>query len=315
MSDDIEQRLAAAAAALRELELTERRCEELRVRIDEMATSLAALRSRHASEQRDVDKLEGLTLTRVLASLRGARDDLLARERAEADAARYRLVEAEKRLDALRWEHAVARARLRQLGTAPSTYAAVLDEKARYLAASGDPRGARLLELADERGRLTGELREVAEALRAAGAASGALARVRRKLASASDWSTYDTFAGGGAFGSMMKHSRLDEAAEAAAYADRCLALLRTELADVPDLVPRAPEVAVTGMTRFVDIWFDNIFTDLAVRDRIKQTQRNVDRSARLVDELVGRLKQRAEQRRADLAGIEAERGALLAGG
>jgi hypothetical protein len=64
-----------------------------------------------------------------------------------------------------------------------------------------------------------------------------------------------------------MKHSRLDEAAQAAAYADRCLAVLRTELADVPGLSLTAPQLAVDGLTRFVDVWFDNIFTDLAVRD------------------------------------------------
>jgi len=314
MSDDIEQRLAQAAAALRERELTEQRCEELRTRIDQMRLELAELRSRYAAEQRDVDKLEGLTLSRVLASLRGARDDLLARERAEADAARYRLAEAEARLEALRTERAVAQARLRKLASAPIAYDEVLNEKARYLASSGDPRGARLLELADERGRLVGELHEVTEAQRAADAARGALARARNLLDSAADWATYD-MVDGGAISSAVKHSRLDEAAEAAAYADRCLALLRTELADVPDLPLTAPQVAIGGMTRFADIWFDNIFTDLVVADRIDQARWNVDRVIRLVDVLVGQLRQRAAQTRAELDRIEAERETLLAGG
>lgn len=52
---------------------------------DDMTTQLAALRTRHAGEQEDVERLEGLSLTRVLASLRGTRDDTLERERAEAD--------------------------------------------------------------------------------------------------------------------------------------------------------------------------------------------------------------------------------------
>lgn len=314
MSDDIEQRLAEAAAALRERELTEQRCEDLRVRIEQMRAELAELRSRYAAEQRDVDKLEGLTLSRVLASLRGARDDLLARERAEAEAARYRLAEAEARLDALRTERAVAQARLRRLAAAPITYDEVLNEKARYLASSGDPRGARLLELADERGRLIGELHEVTEAQRAADTARGALARVRNLLDNAADWAAYDMYAGG-TMSSMVKHSRLDEAAEAAAYADRCLALLRTELADVPGLTLTAPQVAIGGMTKFADIWFDNIFTDFVVANRIDEARWNVDRAIRLVDVLVGRLAQRSAQTRADLERIEAERNMLLADG
>ncbi|MEV6812047.1 hypothetical protein [Micromonospora sp. NPDC051296] len=312
MADDIEHRLAAAAEALREYEVTTQRVADLRTRVDEMATRVAALRAECAGEEKDVARLEGLSLTRVLASLRGARDDLLARERAEADAARYRLAEANGRIEALRGEQDVARARLHQLAAAPNTYAAMLDEKERHLAGSGDPRGARLLALADERGRLSGELREVGEALHAARAAHDALAQVRRKLDSASGWSTYDTFFGGGMVSSALKHSRLDEAAQAAARADRCLAVLRTELADVEGMNLIAPRLAVGSLTRFVDVFLDNIFTDLAVRGRIKQAVHNVDQSVQLVREVQGRLEQRAAQARAGLANVQTERDRLL---
>ncbi|MCZ7423592.1 MULTISPECIES: hypothetical protein [unclassified Micromonospora] len=312
MADDIEHRLASAAEALREYEMTTRRSAELRRRTEEMTAQLAALRARHAREREDVERLEGLSLTRVLVSLRGARGDTLARERAEAEAARYRVAEAEGRLEAIRREHSAAEARLRQLAGAPSTYAAVLDDKERYLAGSGDPRRAPLLELAAERGRLTSETHEVTEAMQAAHTASRALSQVRDKLGNASGWSAYDTFLGGGAISSAIKHTRLDEAAQAAAYADRCLAVLRTELADVPGVALTAPQLAVDGLTRFVDVWFDNIFTDLAVRDRIKQAEQNVARSMRLVRDVQARLEQRATQVAAKLATIDTERRNLL---
>lgn len=312
VGDDIEQRLASAAEALREYEVTTRRSAELHRRTGELTSQLAALRARHAREQEDVERLEGLSLTRVLASLRGARDDALARERAEADAARYRVAEAESRLEALRREHRAAQARLGQLAAAPSNYAAVLDAKQRHLNESGDPRRTRLLALADERGRLTAETHEVTEAKQAARAAWQALTQVRDKLDSASGWSTYDTFFGGGAISSTIKHSRLDEAAQAAARADRCLTVLRTELADVPGMALTAPQLAVDGLTRFVDVWFDNIFTDLAVRDRIKQAQHNVAQSMRMVRDVQTRLEQRTAQVQARLATIDAERRDLL---
>lgn len=308
----MEQRLAQAAEAVREHELTTRRGAELRERMDELATDLAGLRKQLAAEDRDVTRLEGLSLTRVLAGLRGARDDALARERAEADAARYRVAEAQARLDALRREHDAARARLDQLATAPASYAAALDAKERQLGSSGDQRGRRLLELADERGRLTSELREIDEANRAAAAASAALAELEGKLDSASGWSTYDTFFGGGVIGSAIKHSRLDEAAAAAGHADRCLAMLRTELADVGGVTLTAPQLAVDGTTRFVDVWFDNFFTDLTVRDRINRARQNVDRSVSLVDGVRARLRERAAQARDRLARIARERQDLL---
>ncbi|GIF62108.1 hypothetical protein Ais01nite_01430 [Asanoa ishikariensis] len=313
MVDDIERRLASAAEALREHEVVGRRSIELRRRADELTAHLSTLRSRHAKEQADVDRLEGLSLTRVLASLRGSRDDRLERERAEAEAARYLVADAEARLGALRREQAAARARLDDLAPAPGAYAAVLDEKERFLAASTDPRRERLLALADERGRLQGELHEIAEAVAVARVAADDLALVQDGLRGASGWSTYDTFFGGGALSSAMKHSRLDATAFAAARADRSLAVLRTELADVPDAPATAPQLAIDGLTRFVDVWFDNIFTDLAVRGRIQRAQENVARCAAMVDDVRGRLERRTASAHERLVAIATERRNLLA--
>ena len=89
--------------------------------------------------------------------------------------------------------------------------------------------------------------------------------------------------------------------------------MLRTELADVDGQVPVAPGLPVAGLTRFVDVWFDNVFTDFAVRDRIKQAQRNVIGSLRLVGQVQGQLEQRAADAEARLAAIEVQRRALLA--
>lgn len=310
--DDIERRLTAAAEALREHEVVGRRAADLRMRAEELTGHLVTLRARHAAEQADVDKLESLSLTRVLASLRGAREDRLAREQAEAEAARYQVADAEARLAALRREEVATQLQLRRLSVAPATYAALLDEKERFLSGSGDPRRARLLALADERGRLAGELHEIAEAGQAAQVAADDLAQVREKLRSAAGWSTYDTFFGGGVVGSAIKHSRLDETAALAARADRSLAVLRTELADVRGVPLAAPHLAIDGMTRFVDVWFDNIFTDLAVRDRIRQAEENVAGCVALVDEVRARLQRRAGEARARLTAIATERDDLL---
>jgi hypothetical protein len=314
MVDDIERRLASAAEALREHDVVGRRSVDLRRRADELIDHLVELRARHAAEQADVERLEGLSLTRVLVSLRGARDDRLARERAEAEAARYQLADAEARLAAIRREQAAAQARLDDLATAPAEYAAVLDEKERVLAASADPRRERLLALADERGRLTGELHEIAEAVQAARVAADDLALVRDGLRNASGWSTYDTFFGGGVLSSAMKHSRLDATAFAAARADRSLAVLRTELADLPNVAPTAPQLSVGNLTRFVDVWFDNIFTDLAVRGRIKQAEQNVARCLALVDDVRTRLERRTAATHDRLGAIATERADLLTG-
>jgi hypothetical protein len=309
---DIEETLAAAARAMREYEVTRQYCAALSQRQDEVRAELALLRTRYEHEQQDAERLESLSLARVLASLRGAREDALARERAEAGAVRYRAAEAQARLEAVQRELAATRQRHDELAGAPAIYAGVLKLKEQQLSQSGDPRGRQLLALADERGRLQAELAEVTEAQQAAAAAGQALSAVRERLGSASAWSTYDTFFGGGVMASAVKHSRLDDAAAAAARADQCLAVLRTELADVGGLGLTAPQLAVDAGTRFVDVWFDNIFSDLAMAGRISQARQNVDRSLEVVGEVGSRLTQQAGQARGRLAAIDAERRDLL---
>ncbi len=128
---------------MREREVTSQRRSDLRVRQDELDAELAALQDKYSAEQKDVERLEGISLSRVLASLGGSRDERLSRELAEADAARYRVAEAQARLEAIRREHETAQQRLDELAPAGDAYAAMLDEKERYLRTSGDRAAAR----------------------------------------------------------------------------------------------------------------------------------------------------------------------------
>ncbi len=312
MAEDIEARLAAAAEALREHEVTVERHRDLRERAAIARRQLETLQAGLRSEEADVERLEHLSMARIVASLRGNRDDAIARERAQADAARYRVAESESLLGALDTEIAAARRRIEQLAAAPATYATVLADKESYLAGTDDPRGARLLEIAAERGAIVAQQREIVEAQDAVDGALSALGSVKECLSSASSWSTYDTFFGGGAASSAIKHHRMDQAAEAAAYADRRLATLRIELADIEGLGVTAPQLAMDSMTRFVDVWFDNIFTDLAVGDRIRTAQDNVERALNVVRQIRFKLGRRAESAASRTAALDVERTEIL---
>jgi len=315
ISDDIEQRVTAAAQAMREYELCGQRCAELHARHDEIAAEVAVARERCADEEKDIGRLEGMSLSRVLASLHHSRDDELARERAEAQATRYRVADAEHRLAAVQAELDAAQARRSGLSGAPQAYADALAEKERRLTHSADPRGAQLLRLAGERGRLTAEAGELQTADQAAQGALAALADVQDRLGSAAGWSTYDMMFGGGMVGNAIKHDRMDQAAAAAADADRQLATLRTDLAGLARAEPTAPGLQLSGGLRFADLFLNNIFTDLAVASQIRDGQNNVARTVQLVSGLRQKLAGQASAARDGLADIERRRTELLTTG
>src|SRR5690349_6885731 len=68
VSDDIEQRLAAAAQAMSEREVTSQRQEQVSGRQRDLEAELAALQDQAKAERKDVERLEGMSLGRVLAS-------------------------------------------------------------------------------------------------------------------------------------------------------------------------------------------------------------------------------------------------------
>ena len=312
MSEDFEQRLAAATQAAREFELCREQHAQLSAREQAAVADLDAARQQYAGKEMDVRKLEHLSLTRVLAALHGARQDALAREKAEADAASYRIAQARQRLDGVQAQLARLAGRQAQLAGAPQAYADALVAKEQYLTHSADPRGARLLTLADEHGRLTAELNELRRASDDADAAVQALAEVQDRLGTAASWSTFDTYFDHGMVANTIKHDRIDQAAQAAHAADQRLAALRADLADLGGSEPTAPKLEISSGFKFADIFFNNIFTDLTVGQHIRDAQDNVDRSVQQVRALQDRLKNQIGAATGKLDTMGAERQHLL---
>ncbi|MGY1843333.1 hypothetical protein [Modestobacter sp. SYSU DS0875] len=311
---EIDDRLTAAADRCRRLVHARAQAEQLETEAAELDVRLAELAEQAGAEADDVRALEGVSLSRVLAALRGSRAQDLDRERAEADAARLRLQEAVALRDRLDRQLARARAEEAALAGAGAELAAATEAKDAWLQASGTAVGRRLLELAAERGQLGAESVEVGEALAAAAAARDALARVQDRLGSARSWSGWDTFLGGGALASSVKHDRLDQAAAAAADADQQLRLLARELVDVPGAAVELPALELGQLTRFVDIWFDNVFTDWQVGNRIDESLARVGELRQVVDGVGAELDRRATELAARLGRLADERAALLHG-
>jgi hypothetical protein len=312
VDDHVEAGLAAAAEALREFEVTNLRAADLHRRMVTLLSQVDGLRAHHAAEHKDVERLAGMSLPRVLAVLRGDLADRRAAEAAEADAAYYRLRVAEAYLAAVRREYESARSRLAELAGAPAAYAAALGAKERRLLESGDPRRARLLALADERGRLAGELHELGEAQQAASTAHAALRQVLDRLDVAARWRLSDWF--DNPLAGARVDSWLQLAAAAAAHADWCLAGLRVELVDVAGAVPPAMWPWVERTTRFFELWRNPDFTRLRVSEQVAWARRNVDGPMQLVHDVRIQLEQRAAAVRARLGQIEAERQILIGG-
>lgn len=308
MTDQLEQavRRRKESLALRT------RLEAATQHADATTERLQEARDALAREDRDVARQQSVSWSRVLSALRGSSATDKERETAERDAARYLAADAEAR-DDLAWRDVqAAQSQLDALGDVEAAYVAALAEHERSVAAHDPAMGAELARLDRRRGTLLAEDAEAREAHAAGMVAREQLLRARNLLGSARSWSSWDTFGGGGLFTDLMKYDKLDEVAAVLRDADEALSRFSRELADLRLAAVEA--VDIDGLTRTFDVWFDNIFSDLAVRDRIRDAEQRVSEALGAVETTLNGLTERGHALAAELDELAAGREQVLLG-
>ena len=305
-----DEQLELAAQVRREAQALRERLDAARRYAEQSTRRVHEARSRLADEQEDVDRLESFSWARIVSTVKSARATDLERETAERDAARYAVADAEARDGMARREVDVITAQLDELGDVDRRYADALAAKEQWVSGQAPEVAARLVELTTRRGVLTAEDREGREAY-AAGVEAGELLRhADRLLGSAGSWATWDTFGGGGLLTDMMKYDKLDQVSEVLRRTDLALGRFSRELADLR--IAGVETVAVDGLTRTFDVFFDNIFSDMAVRSRIQQSRPRVGSALGAVDDLLRELDERGRAIAAELEDLGRLREDLL---
>lgn len=285
--------------------------EVVRAARDDAARAAEAAAADYTAEQADVARLEGISPSRIWASLTFSREGDLARERAERDRASYVAAEAHARLTRADGELVRLEQRLAAYVKVDAELEEAQTAKEQWLADAGDPGGVELVALATEAAGLRDRQKELHEAAVAAVDARRALADAERLLGSARNWSNWDTFMGGGLFSDMMKYDRVDDSTRALGDARRALEKLQQELADVGTQAELRLEASM-GLKVF-DTLFDNIFSDLAMRSRIVDAHDAVSDVLPKVVALLPPLDAELRAVEARLAEVAARRSTLLA--
>lgn len=277
--------------------------------LEDQRASLAArvqqLKEETYQEQLDVDKLENFSAAKLFAQIMGNLDERLEKERSELYAAALRYDSARQELHAVEADLAARREELSLLGNCEAEYDRLLEARAQEL--RQDPQSSaarRLLALEERQAQLASREKELQEAIQAGYDALSDISSIESALSSAEGWGTWDVF-GGGLISDMAKYSHLDDAQRQINGLQRSLSRFRTELADVD--IRTGIQIEVDSFLRFADYFFDNIFTDWAVLDRIRSTQSQVHEVDGSVRTILNRLERDLEQCRRDRQTVQQE--------
>lgn len=267
------------------------------------------LMTRWAKEARDVEKLEKVTWSSVLASLRGNKEEELDREKREAYAAQLRLQEAKRQLEEIRSEIRMRQDRLSKSAGCEREYEELLLEKATKISRT-DPILAKKLEEVEKRELgLISRNKEIQEALTAGQQALVHIQEAMNDLHSAGNWGTLDIL-GGGLIADAMKYSSMDEAQKKMEQVQSDLRRYKAELADVAHTA--AFDLQPDGFLQFADFFWDNIFTDFAVRDKIYQAQDQMQELKNQVSRIQMGLEQELKETEQGLTALREEKNELI---
>lgn len=266
----------------------EAKLQELQNQRREYDREVISLRVAFHQEQEDVEKLEGRSLANYFYQVIGKLDDKLDQERKEAYAAKVKLDAAERELAGIEADIQEIQSQLSEIRIAEVQYKEELEKKRAMLKASGTPAADQIIEIEQKIVALDAQKREIKEAISAGYSARSTADRILSELESADGWNTWDLIGGGGIITHMAKHSHLDEAQDLVQELQSKLRRFKTELADIKIIANL--QVNVDGFLRFADYFFDGLFADWAVGDRISRSQSSVSSTKSQINRTLDKL-------------------------
>ena len=268
--------------------LLESKLYELHTQRRQYDNQVISLRVAFRKEQEDVEKLEGRSLANYFYQVIGKLDDKLDQERKEAYAAKVKLDAAERELAGIEFDIKGIQEQITDVLVAEARYKDALELKRRQLKDSGSQVADQILSMEERIAALQAQKQEIREAISAGYSARSTADRILSELEDADGWNTWDILGGGGIITHMAKHSHLDEAQDLVQELQSQLRRFKTELADIQ--ISANMQVNIDGFLRFADYFFDGLFADWAVGDKISQSLSSVSNTKSEINRMLDRL-------------------------
>lgn len=251
--------------------MLKRKHQEQNILLEHMQKKLNTLQKNMISEEEDVQQLENDTFKSALFKLIRIHDGQLSKEQSEYLKAKldyenyvFEVSESERQLNQLSLK-------IKETENEIQNYKNDLGDRVAQLnqLESNAPERMLLEKFVNKEKACKSECVEIEEAVAACERACEAKNKAMNLLSSANDWAFWDTWGGGGLITDMVKYEKIEEVQVQFKQLASELNHLKRELSDVGQSV-RFDMISMDPATKGLDIWFDNIFTDLRVKEEIQ---------------------------------------------
>ena len=254
---------------LQKIESDKQYLKECRKRLHEVETALQQAEKQLRKENRDVEKLHTASVASILAFFAKDKEERLVKEEQEAMQAAFHVRQLQENAKALQQDIDDCELNIVREELVRKRLAECELEEAVQHSLDGEA----LREQKQLMDAHTQRLKEIQEAVEAGYLVLDQLKSALRSLDGASSWGFMD-IVGGGILSTAMKHSSLDKAQKKIALLKINLYKFQKEVQDVQGFQVKA--VTLCDGTIVMDYLFDNIFTDMFVQSKIRESEKSL---------------------------------------
>ena len=280
------QKLQKKRLQAMEMELTNQR--------NAAAKKAAELEAIKRKEQLDVEKLEGKTFKALFATLAGTKEEKLSQERQEAYAATMKHDAAQRDLQGIMHDLEICKIELEKIEGIEEEYEHLLEERKTSLKQEASRRAKEVIILEKQMEDLSHEIVELEEALDVGYRAFDLIETILKELNEAYNWAETDVFMDS-FWVDMQKHEHIHTAQDLIQDLRDELRRFKTELADVS--IEGDIQIEIDDFSEFADCFFDNIFMDWEIRDKITNSMSQADDTRSQIVGTINMLKDMRDKR------------------
>ena len=261
-----------------------------------------------------LNQLEGFSFMNKIRTWTGQLEELRTEKIEQASVLKLKIKEANKinhdlAEDLEQINQKLTNSNLSQLQMA---LLSVKAKKKDYLQKHEPLKAQKLEQLIDEEILTKQLIKEITEAEEAGNVALSALGHAAASLHSASGYSSWDTFFGGGILATHLKHTAIDQSESYLHNAQITLQRFQNELLDVQNMHTQALHVETDGFVKFADYFFDDLFSAWSVHTKISTAREQVSRVQDDVHNTIRRLQEKHQKAKEYLAIVSKEQSAIL---
>lgn len=235
---------------------------------------LNQLKIKLRKEEKDVERLQSISLANLYHILIKDKEDKLTKEeqevlavKAEMDSLHYEISATEVRIQGLKQK-------ITKVGDLDSQYKALFEKKKAYIKAEIPNMWQDIENHTNQKHHLMQKQKEIKEALDAGQMVNQAIINIKHELDSAAGWGVYDMI-GGGIMATMIKRNHMDQAQNRIYELRHQLTYFTKELKDINASFDI--DLQLSDFLGFADWFFDGFFVDMMIQNKINDAVNQIE--------------------------------------